>query len=256
MTLGVTLLDVSKASVTTSTSNQGNKVSSSFTPPANCKLYLYAWAQGGSVWSFSAPSNTGGLSFAPVSGPTGPWGNFQDNDALWEADVGSSPSSMTATVIASAAVAQLTLLALAVTGNGPRIKSGQLVRGQVVAGATCPVGPLPVAPTPGNLAVCFKGANKDTANDIPVVAAAGFSKLFTTTSTGFFEVCGADSCIDFTGTGWNGSATNFPNTGDSGNDSASIVVEFEESAASAPLLLETGGFLLNENGLLLKTEGL
>jgi hypothetical protein len=254
VSLGVTLLDASATSVTHSSSGTllSSKTSASFTPPANSKLYLFSWAQSSGTPSgtYNAPTNTGGLAFTAIKGPTGLWGSFNDQDALWEADVGASPSAMTVTVNLTHG-AWPALIVLAVTGNSPRIKSGQLVRGQILGGGTglCPVGPLPVAPTPGNLVVCFKGANKDTGTDIPKVANAGFSKLFTTPTGAFFEVAGADSCIDFTGAGWNGSATNYPNTGDVQDDCMSIVAEFEEAGVPSVFLTESGLVLLTESGV-------
>lgn len=243
MTLTITLIAESTGGNTLAT----NKVTGSFTPPANAKLYVAEWEEG--TGAVTAPTSAS-LTFTNVSGPGTSGGT---SDGLWVADTGASPPSMTITVNASGSTA-LAYVIFAISGNIPSLK--QFVRTTPVTTASVPIGPLPAAATPGNLVVIVKLANQDT--NVPMylpfaTGVSGFTNLYTPVNHG-------DGDYEKTSIEWSTTQSTTLSGAVYSHDASDVatayLIEFTESgAAGPPLMLEsTTGMILTESGFPIALE--
>lgn len=244
MSLSITLLAESTGGDTSAAS----KTTPSFTPPANSKLYLAQVEEG--AGAIAAPNNTGGLSFTTKSGPTA--GGGAQSDALYEADVGASPSAMTVTANLSVTGLGLAYVCFAVTGNGPRIK--QFVRTPTVSTTSVPVGPFPVAATPGNLVVAVKIGNQDT--NVPMnfplmTGVSGFTNLYAPVNRGDGDW--EKTSIEYS-TSQSTTLSGAAYSHDTGDWAGAYLIEFEEAGIPSVLLSETGVVLLDESDVPMLSE--
>ncbi len=204
-------------------STRTSKTSASFTPSANSKLYVFAWAQSGNTTDPSLTlSDSAGLTWTAVEDAAAAVGAFAPHVSLWEATVGASPVAMTVTV-SSTPAAYIALSVFDVTGNNPTIVAGQ-VASNVVDGTGEPIatGTLPAAVTPGNLTIVAAGANRDSAQAVP--APSGFTVLDAISGGGNFEETTISYSTAFTGT-----STSYSNAPDHEN-AGSVIFEIEEAA--------------------------
>lgn len=249
MTLGITFIAESTGGNTLAT----NKVTGSFTPPANAKLYVAEWEEG--TGAVTAPTSAS-LSFTAVSGPTA--GGGTTSDGLWVADTGPSPPAMTITVNASGSTS-LAYVIFAITGSTPQIKSGQLVRSPNVVTASVPISPLPAAATPGNLVVIIKLANQDTNTPMTLPAAtgvSGFTNLYTPVNHG-------DGDFEKTGVEWSTTQSTTLSgaaySHDVTDQATAYLIEFKETSlalAKDILMNEQSGLgaILTESGFAIQIE--
>lgn len=233
-----------------------SRVSSSFTPPANAKLYAFAYQEASANFTLSISDSLGN---SVGSGWTVAFdsGNFNGSSGkarflVWVLDTGTSPLARTMTFTSSISDGWIAYSSFALTGNSPRIKSGQSALDVQAGGGsgTMVVGDLPVNSILGNLVMVLAGANKDTQAAIPTPS--GFNVLNAPSGSGRFEMIGSFYRTDFAGV-----QTTVLNTGDVGNAFSAVLIEFEEgfTTPSFVLLTETGGALLTESGVALRTEG-
>jgi hypothetical protein len=241
-TLGIVPKDTAPAPTSTATT----KVSGSFTPVANTKLYAAVFGQMPTFVAFTiAISGTGGLTWtlvdSEVNAATGASSIY-----LWEASVGASPSAQTVTFTATQSVYMAHTIFSAV-GNNVSIKSGQIAHGAANDGATTlTTGSLPAATTPGNLALLIAGANRDSATAIPTPA--GFLPFVTSSGGGAFEfmrVSGSWTSVI--------SSTSYSLATDN-EASLAILIELQEAssgiALTAGVTAVTSGYSASMNALL------
>lgn len=233
MTLAITSRIQSGATASTA-----SKVTSSFTPSASSKLYVYGFVETLIATNPALSiSDSVGLSWT-LKRSDGPVGTFRATQYLWEADIGGSPAAMTVTLTLSGpASADIAMAVFDVTGNSPQIKSGQVIGAIAATPATVTTGTLPTAATSGNLVVIAEGANRDSFT--AVGTPAGFTVLPTRPSGGSqYELVGISYSTAFTGT-----STSHSNSPDN-EDAGTILLEIEEAAP-----VDVGyGYVLQESG--------
>lgn len=168
----------SRVNANNGASSSQTLTSSSFTPTANSRLFIFAAGErdahvSAQSWSIS---NTGGLSFTLLDTSTiYSWNgdsNYALNSVCWYADVGASPSSMTVTVdpFTGTETAFISLIGFDVTGydSGTPFAQASVDDGAQLGGGDSETDSIALgsAPTSGNLVVVFAGAGADSGGAI------------------------------------------------------------------------------------------
>jgi hypothetical protein len=229
----MTLVITNRLQVGYTGSAKTSYVSASFTPSARSKLYCLVWVEHNFGELPTITSVAGGSLTWTKKSSASSSGGFPGEISLWEADIGSSPSSMTVTMTSDIS-AYVTYAIFDVKGFGPAIVDGQIVAsatGEDTGGGvpTLTTGTLPNAATTGNLVICCAAGNRDSGTVI--ATPSGFTVLGTPPSGGGqFELCKVSYSTSFTGT-----STSFSNSPDN-EDMGSIFLEIEETYESPTYL--------------------
>jgi len=185
-----------RASNNNDTSSSATLVSSAFTPTANSRLFVFAFAERAAHvvardWNIT---NTGGLSFTLQDQSTlYDWNgdaNYAANCIGWYADIGGSPTSMTVTVqpdLAGGSLHYISLIVFDVTGydTGTPFAQASVDNGAELGGGDSESGTLTLggAPTSGNLVVAMFASSADTGGAF--ATPSGYTVLTSQNNSGY-----------------------------------------------------------------------